>query len=89
MLKVTYIEYNGTAHLVEVAVGLSVMRGAVNNKVPGIDGQDDRGRANPQRIGRPRGGRTGSCRGPTCAARPMAGGPGEMAARRYVDGEPL
>jgi ferredoxin, 2Fe-2S len=37
MPKVTYIEYNGTAHLVEVAVGLSVMRGAVNNNVPGID----------------------------------------------------
>ena len=37
MLKVTYIEYNGTAHLVVVAVGLSVMRGAVNNNVPGID----------------------------------------------------
>jgi len=37
MPKVTYIEYNGTAHLVEVALGLSVMRGAVNNNVPGID----------------------------------------------------
>jgi 2Fe-2S ferredoxin len=37
MPKVTYIEYNGTAHLVVVPVGLSVMRGAVNNNVPGID----------------------------------------------------
>ena len=37
MPKVTYIESNGTAHLVEVAVGLSVMRGTVNNSVPGID----------------------------------------------------
>jgi ferredoxin len=37
MPKVTYIEYNGTTHFVEVAVGLSVMRGAVNNNVPGID----------------------------------------------------
>ena len=37
MPKVTYIEHNGTAHHVEVPVGLSVMRGAVNNGVPGID----------------------------------------------------
>jgi len=37
MPKVTYIEYNGTEHQVEVPVGLSVMRGAVNNVVPGID----------------------------------------------------
>jgi len=37
MPKVTYIEYNGTEHQVEVPVGLSVMRGAVNNGVPGID----------------------------------------------------
>ena len=34
MPKVTYIEYNGTEHQVEVPVGLSVMRGAVNNAVP-------------------------------------------------------
>ncbi len=37
MPKVTYIEFNGTAHEVEVPVGLSIMRGAVNNAVPGID----------------------------------------------------
>jgi ferredoxin, 2Fe-2S len=37
MPKVTYIEFNGTAHEVEVPVGLSVMKGAVNNGVPGID----------------------------------------------------
>jgi ferredoxin, 2Fe-2S len=37
MPKVTYIEHNGTEHPVEVPVGLSVMRGAVNNNVPGID----------------------------------------------------
>jgi len=29
MPKVTYIEHNGTAHQVEVPVGLSVMRGAM------------------------------------------------------------
>lgn len=37
MAKVTYIEFNGTAHTVDVPVGLSVMRGAVDNNVPGID----------------------------------------------------
>jgi ferredoxin, 2Fe-2S len=37
MPKVTYIEFNGTPHEVEVPVGLSVMKGAVNNGVPGID----------------------------------------------------
>jgi hypothetical protein len=34
MPKVTYIEYDGTEHPVEVPPGLSVMRGAVNNNVP-------------------------------------------------------
>jgi ferredoxin, 2Fe-2S len=34
--KITYIEANGTQHVVEVAVGLSVMQGAVQNRVPGI-----------------------------------------------------
>ena len=37
MPKVTYIEHSGTGHQVEVPVGLSLMRGAVNNGVPGID----------------------------------------------------
>jgi len=37
MPSVTYIEHDGTAHAVEVKVGLSVMEGAVNNGVPGID----------------------------------------------------
>lgn len=37
MPKVTYIEHDGTEHQVEVPNGLSVMRGAVNNAVPGID----------------------------------------------------
>ena len=37
MPKVTYIEFNGTEHQVEVPLGLSVMRGAVDNNVPGID----------------------------------------------------
>ena len=37
MPKVTYIEYNGTPHTIELLVGESVMRGAVDNEVPGID----------------------------------------------------
>lgn len=37
MPKVTYIEFNGTEHEIEVEEGLSVMEGAVNNNVPGID----------------------------------------------------
>ena len=37
MPKITYIEHNGTEHTVDVASGLSVMEGAVNNNIPGID----------------------------------------------------
>ncbi len=37
MPRITYIEHNGTEHTVDVAVGLTVMEGAVNNNVPGID----------------------------------------------------
>jgi ferredoxin, 2Fe-2S len=37
MPKVTYIEHDDTEHPVEVPLGLSVMRGAVSNNVPGID----------------------------------------------------
>jgi ferredoxin, 2Fe-2S len=37
MPKVTYVEYNGTEHVVDVPIGTSVMRGAVDNNVPGID----------------------------------------------------
>lgn len=37
MAKITYIEFNGTEHSVEVKTGLSVMEGAVRNNVPGID----------------------------------------------------
>ena len=38
MPKVTYIEFSGAEHVVDVAEGLSVMEGAVQNLVPGIDG---------------------------------------------------
>jgi 2Fe-2S ferredoxin len=37
MPKITYIEHNGTRHTVDVPVGHSVMEGAVNNEIPGID----------------------------------------------------
>ena len=38
MAKITYIEHNGTEHLVNVANGMTVMEGARDNNVPGIDG---------------------------------------------------
>tara|TARA_B100000683_G_scaffold245483_1_gene256451 strand:+ start:63 stop:383 length:321 start_codon:yes stop_codon:yes gene_type:complete len=38
MAKITYIENNGNTHTVEVAEGLTVMEGAVQNNIPGIDG---------------------------------------------------
>ena len=37
MPKITYIEHNGEAHTIEVTNGLSVMEGAVQNNIPGID----------------------------------------------------
>ncbi len=37
MPKITYIEHNGTEHVVDVAIGQTVMQGAVDNNVPGID----------------------------------------------------
>ena len=38
MVRITYIEYNGDEHVIDVALGMSVMEGAVSNRVPGIDG---------------------------------------------------
>jgi len=38
MARITYVEYNGTEHSVEVADGVSLMEGALGNGVPGIDG---------------------------------------------------
>ena len=37
MPKITYIEHNGTPHNIEVSNGLTVMEGAVQNNIPGID----------------------------------------------------
>ncbi len=37
MAKITYIEYNGTPHVVDVKEGLTVMEGARDNNIPGIE----------------------------------------------------
>ena len=37
MPKITYIEHNGKTHVVEVPNGFSVMEGAVQNNISGID----------------------------------------------------
>ena len=37
MPKINYIEHNGKTHVVEVPNGLSVMEGAAQNNIPGID----------------------------------------------------
>jgi 2Fe-2S ferredoxin len=37
MPKITYIEHNGKSHTINVANGLSVMEGAVQNNISGID----------------------------------------------------
>ena len=37
MAKITYIEHSGQKHEIDVANGLTVMEGAVQNDIPGID----------------------------------------------------
>ena len=39
MARITYIEYNGTEHVVEVPNGLTVMEGARDNNIPGIEAE--------------------------------------------------
>jgi 2Fe-2S ferredoxin len=39
MPLITYIEHDGTVHQVEVEAGITLMEGAVNNDVPGIEAQ--------------------------------------------------
>ena len=39
MPKITYVEFSGVEHTVEVEVGSSVMQGAVRNGIPGIVGE--------------------------------------------------
>ena len=38
MAKIIYVEHNGNSHTVNVENGLTVMEGAVQNNIPGIDG---------------------------------------------------
>ena len=37
MAKITYIEHSGKSHTKEIPNGLTVMEGAVQNNIPGID----------------------------------------------------
>lgn len=37
MVNITYIEFNGTPHTVDVREGLTVMEGARDNNIPGIE----------------------------------------------------
>ena len=37
MAKITYIEHGGQKHEIDVANGLTVMEGAIQNDIPGID----------------------------------------------------
>jgi 2Fe-2S ferredoxin len=37
MAKITYIEHDGTEHVVDVANGMTVMEGARDNGIPGIE----------------------------------------------------
>ena len=38
MPEVIYVEHDGTRHQIEVPIGTSIMHGAVNLMVPGIEG---------------------------------------------------
>jgi 2Fe-2S ferredoxin len=37
MAKISYVEHDGTVHVVDVKSGSTVMEGAVKNNIPGID----------------------------------------------------
>ena len=37
MSKITYIEHSGKSHTIQVQNGLTIMEGAVQNNIPGID----------------------------------------------------
>jgi len=39
MARITYIEFDGTSHVVDVSSGMSVMEGAVSNNIPGIEAE--------------------------------------------------
>lgn len=37
MPKITFVEHDGTHHAIVAEIGISVMRNAVDNNIPGID----------------------------------------------------
>ena len=37
MTKITYVEHSGKLHTIQVQNGLTVMEGAIQNNIPGID----------------------------------------------------
>lgn len=37
MVQITYVEHDGTEHLVDTEPGVSLMQAAIDNLVPGID----------------------------------------------------
>jgi 2Fe-2S ferredoxin len=39
MARITYIEFDGTPHEADVPAGLSVMEGAIDNNIPGIEAE--------------------------------------------------
>lgn len=39
MPKITYIEHNGTEHVVEAEIGQTVMETAIKNNIPGIEAE--------------------------------------------------
>jgi len=39
MPKITYIEHNGTEHVVEAEIGQTVMEVAIKNNIPGIEAE--------------------------------------------------
>ncbi len=39
MVAIIYVEHDGTEHTLDIAPGLTVMAGAVQNGVPGIDAE--------------------------------------------------
>jgi len=39
MPKITYIEHNGTEHVVDAEIGQTVMEAAIKNNIPGIEAE--------------------------------------------------
>ena len=39
MAKIKYVEHNGTEHCIDVPTGITLMEGARDNNIPGIDAE--------------------------------------------------